>query len=83
MAEAFPNTEFVGFDLHAPSIEEAKRLAKEADLPNIRFEIATAKTYPGMHYDLVTFFDCLHDLGDPAGAASHVYSTLKQDVAAC
>lgn len=79
MAEAFPNTEFVGFDIHAPSIEEATWLVKEAGLSNIRFEVATAKTYPGTKYDLVTFFDCLHDMGDPAGAAKHVYSTLDQN----
>jgi len=78
MAEAFPNSQFVGFDIHGPSIEEAQHLAKEAGLSNIRFEIAAAKTYPGTGYDLVTFFDCLHDMGDPVGAAKHVYSTLDQ-----
>jgi SAM-dependent methyltransferase len=79
MAEAFPNTQFMGFDIHAPSIEVARRLAREAGLPNIRFEVATAKTYPGRNYDLVTFFDCLHDMGDPAGAAQHVFSSLDED----
>lgn len=79
MAETFPNTQFVGFDIHAPSIEEARHLAKEAGLTNVTFEVATAKTYPGRDYDLVTFFDCLHDMGDPAGAAKHVHSTLDQD----
>jgi len=79
MAEAFPNTQFVGFDIHEPSIQEAKRLAKEAGLPNVSFEVATAKNYTGKNYDLVTCFDCLHDMGDPVGAANHVRSTLDQD----
>jgi SAM-dependent methyltransferase len=79
MAEAFPNTQFVGFDIHAPSIEEARGLAKEMGLPNVRFEVGSAKTYPGQGYDLVTFFDCLHDMGDPVGAASHVKASLESD----
>lgn len=79
MAEAFPNSHFVGFDIHAPSIEEARRLAREAGLTNVGFEVATAKTYPGEHYDLVSCFDCLHDMGDPAGAAEHVYRSLERD----
>lgn len=79
MAEAFPNTQFIGFDIHAPSIEEARRLAREAGLTNVTFEVATAKAYPGTDYDLVACFDCLHDMGDPAGAAEHVYATLDRD----
>ncbi len=79
MAEAFPNSEFVGFDIHGPSIEQAQGLAEEAGLSNIRFELASAKTYSGTGYDLVTFFDCLHDMGDPVGAAKHVHSTLAKD----
>ncbi|HEY2461918.1 MAG TPA: class I SAM-dependent methyltransferase [Candidatus Acidoferrum sp.] len=80
MAKAYPKSEFAGFDYHDKSIETAKQRAKEAGVGDrIRFEIATAKTYPGKDYDLVTFFDCLHDMGDPVGASSHVRSTLKPD----
>ncbi len=79
LARAFPNAEFVGFDVHGPSIERARELAWELSLPNLRFEVATAKDYPGRDYDLVTFFDCLHDMGDPAGAAAHVRRTLHKD----
>ncbi len=79
MARAFPNTEFVGFDVHAPSVDRARRLAKEAGISNVRFEVAAAKDYPGRDYDLVTFFDCLHDMGDPVGAAKHVRQSLRQD----
>ena len=79
MAQAFPHTQFIGFDIHGPSIEEARQLAKEAGVTNVSFEVATAKTFPGKNYDLVTFFDCLHDMGDPVGAAEHVYSSLDSD----
>ena len=79
LAESYPNSEFVGFDFHVPSIERARELAADAGLKNVRFEIAAAKDYPGPDYDLVTFFDSFHDMGDPAGAAAHVKSTLKSD----
>jgi 2-polyprenyl-3-methyl-5-hydroxy-6-metoxy-1,4-benzoquinol methylase len=80
MAKAYPNSEFVGFDYHDKSIETAKQRAKEAGVSNrIKFEVSMAKNYPGKDYDFVTFFDCLHDMGDPAGAAAHVCSTLKKD----
>ena len=79
MAQAFPNSEFIGYDFHEPSIEHAKLNAKEMGVDNVRFEVAMAKTYPGNEYDLVTFFDCLHDMGDPIGACKHVLSTLKAD----
>lgn len=70
MVEAFSNSEFIGFDFHAASIEEARRHAREHGLTdNVRFEVATAKQYPGDDYDLVTTFDCVHDMGDPVGAA--------------
>ena len=79
MARAFPKSRFVGFDYHAPSVERARAAAKEAGVAgNTRFEVASAKTYPG-DYDLVAFFDCLHDMGDPAGAAAHVRGSLKPD----
>src|SRR5215468_2601604 len=80
MARAFPRSEFVGFDYHAPSIERARELAAAAGVSDrVRFEVAAAKTYPGTGYDLVTFFDCLHDMGDPVGAAAHVRTSLAAD----
>jgi 2-polyprenyl-3-methyl-5-hydroxy-6-metoxy-1,4-benzoquinol methylase len=80
MAKSYPKSEFVGFDYHDKSIETAKQRAKDAGVANrIRFEVAKAKDYPGKDYDFVTFFDCLHDMGDPAGASAHVHSTLKKD----
>jgi SAM-dependent methyltransferase len=80
MAKAFPNSTFVGFDYHPASIEWASKTAKAAGLGDrIAFEVASAKTYPGKDYGLVTFFDCLHDMGDPVGAAKHVYSTLAPE----
>ena len=80
MAKSYPQTEFVGFDYHAGSIDAAKQRAKDAGLEGrVRFEVASAKAYPGKDYDFVTFFDCLHDMGDPAGASAHVRSTLKKD----
>jgi 2-polyprenyl-3-methyl-5-hydroxy-6-metoxy-1,4-benzoquinol methylase len=79
MAQAFPNSHFYGFDYHASSIERARELAKEAGVNNITFEVAKAKDYPGRDYDLVAFFDCLHDMGDPVGAAAHVRETLNSN----
>ena len=79
MAKAFPKSRFFGFDYHSPSIERARKAADEAGVSgNTQFEVATAKTFPGA-YDLVAFFDCLHDMGDPVGAAGHVYQALKPD----
>jgi len=77
MAEAFPNSTVVGFDFHEPSIAEARNHAAKHGLANLSFEVATAKSFPGNDYDLVTCFDCLHDMGDPAGAAAHVRQALK------
>ena len=80
MARHYPNSEFAGFDYHDKSIETARQRAKAAGVADrIRFEVAMAKGYPGKDYDLVTFFDCLHDMGDPRGAAEHVHGTLKKD----
>jgi 2-polyprenyl-3-methyl-5-hydroxy-6-metoxy-1,4-benzoquinol methylase len=80
MAQAYPDTEVTGFDYHPASIETAKQRAKEAGVANrTRFEVASAKSFPGQGYDLVTFFDCLHDMGDPAGAAKHVHQSLAQE----
>src|SRR5215813_4277354 len=80
MAQAFPGSTFVGFDYHPPSIEAARERARSAGLADrVRFEVAAAKSYPGSRYDLVTFFDCLHDMGDPVGAARHVHESLAPD----
>jgi hypothetical protein len=80
MARAFPRSRFTGFDYHPGSIDHARGAAEKAGLSDrVKFEVASAKDYPGERYDLVTFFDCLHDMGDPAGAASHVRETLAPD----
>jgi hypothetical protein len=79
MAQAFPQSQFVGFDFHRGSIEQARAHAGEHNVTNASFEVGTAKGYPGSDFDLVTFFDCLHDMGDPAGAAAHVKQSLHLD----
>lgn len=80
MAQAFPNSEFIGFDYHQGSIDMARSLAEMDGLNHrVRFEAASAKDFPGGNYDLVTFFDCLHDMGDPVGASKHVRSALAPD----
>ncbi len=80
MAQAFPRSTFVGFDYHPASIDHARKAAAEAGVDGrVSFEVATAKAYPGAGYDLVTMFDCLHDMGDPVGAATHVLRTLAPD----
>jgi 2-polyprenyl-3-methyl-5-hydroxy-6-metoxy-1,4-benzoquinol methylase len=80
MAKAYPNSTFTGFDYHPASIEWATKTAKDAGLADrVTFEVAAAKNYPGDNYGLVTFFDCLHDMGDPTGASAHVLSTLAPD----
>jgi 2-polyprenyl-3-methyl-5-hydroxy-6-metoxy-1,4-benzoquinol methylase len=80
MAQAFPKSTFIGYDFHPDSVAAASAHAKQHGvIENLRFEVALASEYPGRDYDLVTFFDCLHDMGDPRGAASHVRETLKPD----
>ena len=80
MAQAFPNSTFAGSDYHDGSIETARRRAQEAGVAGrVSFDTAPAAAYGGTGYDLVTMFDCLHDMGDPAGAARHVRGTLKPD----
>jgi SAM-dependent methyltransferase len=80
MAEAFPNSEFFGFDYHEASIERAREAAANAGVgENVSFSVASAKDYPGVDYDLVCVFDCLHDMGDPVGASAHVLETLAED----
>lgn len=80
MAQAYPRSSFFGFDYHAPSIEHARAAAASAGVADrVSFEVAKAKDFPGQNYDLVAVFDCLHDMGDPVGAAAHVRSSLKSD----
>jgi SAM-dependent methyltransferase len=80
MATAFPESSFVGFDYHDVSIETARRSADSlAADGRLRFEVARAQDFPGTAYDFVAFFDCLHDMGDPVGAARHVLSALAPD----
>src|SRR5882757_3066757 len=80
MAKSYPNSKFFGFDYHLPSIEKAREKAKAAGVADrVTFAVASAKDFPGKDYDLVAFFDCLHDMGDPVGAAAHVKTTLAPD----
>jgi len=80
MAQAFPKSTFVGFDYHEPSIAHARESARKAGVADrVSFEVASAKSYPGTDYDLVTVFDCLHDMGDPVGASAHVRKSLAKD----
>ena len=80
LAKAYPKSTIVGFDYHEPSIKWARTRAKEAGLEKrVSFEVAPAKSFPGKDYDLVACFDCLHDMGDPAGAAKHVLQSLEKD----
>ncbi|MDF2366239.1 class I SAM-dependent methyltransferase [Sneathiella sp.] len=78
MAKAFPASTFVGFDNHAASIKTAQDRAVDADATmNTRFELMDAKSYPAEGFDLICFMDCLHDMGDPVGAARHAAKALK------
>jgi SAM-dependent methyltransferase len=80
MAQAFPKSHFTGFDYHDQSIEGARDSAKRQGIADrVTFEVAKAKEYPGTNYDFVAVFDCLHDMGDPVGAATHVLKSLQRD----
>lgn len=80
MAKAFPKSTFVGYDFHPSSIAQAQKHAEQHGVTaNTRFEVALASEFRGKDLDLVTFFDCLHDMGDPVGAARHVRQALKPD----
>ena len=80
MAQAFPQSEFTGFDYHAPSIDWAEKTARKAGLNGrVNFAVAPAKEFSGKGYDFVAVFDCLHDMGDPVGAARHVRESLAPD----
>jgi SAM-dependent methyltransferase len=78
MAQAYPKSTFIGFDYHQRSIELARESATKAGISDrVKFEVAKAKDFPGKGYDFVAFFDCLHDMGDPEGAARHVLQSLE------
>jgi len=80
MAKAYPKSRFAGFDYHDKSIEGARETAKRENVADrVTFEVAKAKEFPGKDYDFVAVFDCLHDMGDPVGAASHVRQSLHKD----
>ncbi|KPF61811.1 SAM-dependent methyltransferase [alpha proteobacterium AAP81b] len=80
MAQAFPNSHFTGYDFHGPSIEQANAHAAAHGLgERVRFEAVPAKAIATRDFDLVTMFDCLHDMGDPRGCAAHVHGLLKPD----
>ncbi len=80
MAEAFPNSHFTGYDFHAPSIEQANAHAAAHGLADrVRFEAVPTKAIADRDFDLVTMFDCLHDIGDPRGCAAHIHGLLKPD----
>ncbi|MFK0087866.1 class I SAM-dependent methyltransferase [Pseudomonas sp. NPDC090755] len=80
MAQAFPASRFIGYDYHAPSITVANQRAAEAGVgEHTQFVKASAKDFPDHDYDLICYFDCLHDMGDPVGAARHAYKALKAD----
>ena len=80
MAKAFPKSKFYGFDYHDKSIEAARESAERSGVADrVTFEVASAKDFPGKNYDLVAVFDCLHDMGDPVGAAKHVRGSVARD----
>ena len=80
MAEAFPNSAIFGFDYHAGSVEGAREVARRQGLEaRATFGVSSAKSYPGTGFDLVTLFDCLHDMGDPVGAAQHIRQSMAED----
>ncbi|MFN4357174.1 class I SAM-dependent methyltransferase [Sphingopyxis alaskensis] len=80
MADAYPASEFVGFDFHAPSIDEARRHAEGHGYGDrVRFEVAAAKEIEEDGFDLITMYDCLHDMGDPRGCARHMRQMLVSD----
>ena len=79
LAKTYPKSQFIGYDSHAPSVETATRRAAEAGVRNARFEVADAVGYKDRNLDLIAFFDCLHDMADPIGAARHAREALKAD----
>jgi 2-polyprenyl-3-methyl-5-hydroxy-6-metoxy-1,4-benzoquinol methylase len=79
MAQAFPDSQFVGIDYHDKSIEMARQRATQAGVANATFQVADATSYDSGPYDLIAFFDCLHDMANPVGAAQHARAMLKPD----
>lgn len=79
MAKTYPNSEFIGYDYHAESVRVAAEKAAAAGVANARFEVADASSYEGDGFDLIAFFDCLHDMGDPTGVSRHARQAIKDD----
>ncbi len=79
MAKTYPNSMFIGYDYQADSIRTARERADAAGVSNARFEVSDAVSYPEESFDLIAFFDCLHDMGDPVGVSRHARSALKND----
>jgi SAM-dependent methyltransferase len=80
MAQAYPSSTFFGFDYHDASVEAARKAAAAAGVAGrVSFDVASAKSFPGHGYDFIAVFDCLHDMGDPVGAARHIRERLKPD----
>ncbi len=80
MAQTYPKSKFYGFDYHAASIDAARAAAKKAGVEDrVTFEVCAAKSFPGSDYDFIACFDCIHDMGDPVGAAMHIRAALAKD----
>ena len=80
MANAFPNSRFFGFDNHQPSVERSNQIAQQEGLNDrVEFTVANAQQFPGQDYDLIAYFDCLHDMGDPVGSLQQAYNALAPD----
>lgn len=80
MAKTFPNSRFYGFDNHQPSVERATQIAQQEGVSDrVEFNVSTAQQFPGNEYDLIAYFDCLHDMGDPVGALKRAYEALAKD----
>jgi 2-polyprenyl-3-methyl-5-hydroxy-6-metoxy-1,4-benzoquinol methylase len=79
MAKTYPKSTFVGYDYHGPSIRVARERAAKEGVANAQFEESDAVSYSGKDFDMIAFFDCLHDMGDPVGVARHARQALKAD----
>jgi len=79
MAQTYPNSTFIGYDYHDESVRVAAERAAEAGVPNAKFEVADATSYEDQDFDLIAFFDCLHDMADPVGVMRHTRAALKPD----
>ena len=79
MAQTYPNSTFIGYDYHAESVRVAAERAAEAGVPNAKFEVADATSYADKDFDVIAFFDCLHDMADPVGVMQHTRAALKPD----